>query len=268
MSKPAGLLLMAAAMLPVGGTLSQAQTNPCAADEPGASLPGALCVVPVPGQGRIGMPVPDQGADGRDAVPWRGLRMGMSVAEVRRLVPGAYLREEEARAGGSRIRLVKENVRFAGLTLMARYFFVDDRFDRVAYAPTGVFGPMQQAEKDFEAVYSLLKAEYGEPTHSGQAEELEPGDGQAHRHAVWGRAGGHSIVLALMPTGMPGVAAMSFGYRTPLKDPDPLRRLDALMDMDGQVSSGDWEDQDPEARAGHAPHDRPDGDGSMARWRG
>ncbi|MDO4683277.1 MAG: hypothetical protein Q4B17_10895 [Lautropia sp.] len=246
MGKPAGLLLMAAAMLPVGGMPSQAQTHPCAAGEPGSFLPGASCpvLVPAPGLGGIGMPVPDQGGDEGGPVPWRGLRMGMSVAEVLRLVPGAYPREEAARAGDSRTRLVKENVRFAGLTLMARYFFVDDRFDRVAYAPPGVFGPMQQVEKDFEAVYSLLKAEYGEPTHSGEVDGLAPGDGPAHRHAVWGRAGGHSIVLALMPTGMPGVAAMSFGYRTPLKDPDPFRRLDALMNMDGQAGVDGSEDQD------------------------
>lgn len=113
--------------------------------------------------------------------PWSGLRAGMSVEEVRLLVPGATPVKSGSRlSNGAEARLQKP-VTVAGVRFTARYFFLKGRYYQVNVSRDGEAYDNSEVRSDYEKVEPMMLRIFGKPdsqtplalTHQGLKGRVE-----------------------------------------------------------------------------------------------
>lgn len=142
-------------------------------------------------------------------LPWAGLTAGMSVAEVKLRIPET---RDAAGVGvlqnGAQALVVKDEVKLAGRTLQARYFFLGDGLHRVDLSHR------QPADRAGQVLTDLgrLKIEMSQRFGAARVGEV-PGltAGRASGRLEWKLANGDQVVLMASPAeGGVGEAVLVF----------------------------------------------------------
>ncbi|MDO4231820.1 MAG: hypothetical protein Q4D19_06785 [Lautropia sp.] len=172
------------------------QAEPC---EPAAvAPPAARAPAGVDAPRAAAVPVKMNKEDRRSAgLPWAGLKVGMSVAEVLALVPGS----REAWGGGqlangAKDRIVKDGVMLAGREFKATYFFQGDRFVMM----TLVYGQAVDRAERVLIDLGKLKIEMSQRFGAAQVREAPKlSGGQVSGRMEWMLANGDRVLLAALP---------------------------------------------------------------------
>ena len=97
-------------------------------------------------------------------LPWDGLAQGLSVDEVRKRMPEAQALQGSQLSNGARA-LLGRSATIAGLSLEARYYFLDGKLVQVnANAPES--SDNDETREQFERLLSAFRSFYGEPQSS------------------------------------------------------------------------------------------------------
>lgn len=145
-------------------------------------------------------------AASRSKLPWEGLRHGMSMEDVQRNMRGTTKVSGSHLADGALERLRKEDIRLAGFTFEASYFFHDDAFTQVNVNDNEVMDN-EAIRSKFDKVSAALSAKYGQATNQDVRSETWGLSGKAN----W-FVGGDELWLTIVPV-TADTSMLTFGYR-------------------------------------------------------
>ncbi|MFG5775639.1 hypothetical protein ACFIQF_01050 [Comamonas sp. J-3] len=136
---------------------------------------------------------------------WTDLKAGMTVGEVKRLVPQAQTGNSDTLRNGAKALLTVAPVSVVGLDFSPNFFFLGDKFHRVNFS-----GPMgndnASNKRAFDKLVDTLRQRYGSPaTH-----EVKDTPAGLSARADWQIAAGE-VWLVVVPVG-PQRSLFNFGY--------------------------------------------------------
>lgn len=141
--------------------------------------------------------------------PWSGLRAGMSVDEVRLLVPGATAVKPGSRLSNGAEAKLQKPVMVGGVQFKAKYYFLNGRYYQVNVGRDVTAYGNSEVRVDYEKVEPMMLRIFGKPdsqtplglTNQGMKGRIEWEGKQNFR--AW---------AAIIPV-TPHQATMTFGHR-------------------------------------------------------
>ena len=136
---------------------------------------------------------------------WTDLKAGMTVDEVKRLVPQTQAAKSSSLRNGAKALLSVAPVNFAGVDFEPNFYFLDDKFHRVNFS-----GPMANDnasnKQAFDKLVDQLRKRYGSPaTH-----EVKDSPSGLSARADWQIPSGE-VWLVVLAVG-PRTSLFNFGY--------------------------------------------------------
>ncbi|MDR0275993.1 MAG: hypothetical protein LBI48_11775 [Burkholderiaceae bacterium] len=164
----------------------------------------------------------------RSQLPWEGLRPGMSVGDVRRMVADVVTESK-----GTGVRLRKQGITIAGIAFNAAYDFDgDERLESVQVTKVGEINNENSKNvstndanlADYEKLVALMRTKYGAKI-SSTIENGAPGSSRLAIDMQWAAENGR-VSLSITPR-TATTSILSFEYRpgsSPGYQPEPSRQ--------------------------------------------
>ena len=196
--------------LVTAATPAQAQVHKCVVD-------GKVSYQAMPCSAGVdaGLKLSGSGGAGNAAasprMPWTGLKVGMTVAEVQKQVSGLTppLTPDQLLNGAR--ELLAKDVQVAGETFRARYYFLKGGFYQVSMTTE----PLVRENDEILALYPKVQAQLLKALGpaSGEVPVKDHGGGLLGRTG-WNDAAGHNVAwVTVAPASGRSSALLTFGYR-------------------------------------------------------
>lgn len=136
---------------------------------------------------------------------WTDLKAGMTMGEVKRLVPQTQSGNGSSLKNGAKALLTVAPVSVAGLDFEPNFFFLGDKFHRVNFS--GPMGNDNASNKQaFDKLLDIFRKRYGNPA----TQEVKDSPNGLSARADWQIATGE-VWMVVVPVG-PGKSLFNFGY--------------------------------------------------------
>ncbi|MDO4904671.1 MAG: hypothetical protein Q4A16_03835 [Lautropia sp.] len=184
-------------------------TSPVQARIHKCTVGGQVAFQEMPCAADSGMTEVKSSTAGSQEYPWSGLRAGMSVEEVRSMVPGATEPGKRGGLANGAVARLERPVSISGVSFVATYYFLNGRYYQVNIGRADGIYANAEVQSDYEKVEPVMLRAFGKPARQVRLEQTSM---QLKGRMEWAGAGNQRIWLSITPVSS-SRSMMTFGHR-------------------------------------------------------